>query len=120
MRLPLRTLLSSVLFVLGSSGVGGCAEPASAAPATPATSHANGDSAATVSAVRTATTRSPGQTEVVSVPGGGQLKRVELGEGFQHVAVGRLEADGTVSVKCVDSAPQAEAFLSGSGRADVQ
>jgi hypothetical protein len=48
------------------------------------------------------------------------LKRVELGEGFQHVAVGRLEADGTVSVKCVDSAPQAEAFLSGSGRADVQ
>jgi hypothetical protein len=73
-----------------------------------------------VEAVRAATTRSASQTEVVSVPNRGQLNRVTLGEGYQHVVVGRLEADGTVSTSCVDSAQQAEAFLSGGRRADAQ
>ena len=53
-----------------------------------------------------------GQDRGRPVPEGGQVKRVSLGEGYQHVVVGRLEADGSVSTACVDSAPQAEAFLS--------
>ena len=120
MRSMTRFGFSGVLVVLVASGVGACAEPASqtASGATPASP--TRASPQVVEAVRAATTRSAGPTEVVSVPNRGELKRVTLGEGYQHVVVGRLEADGTVSTSCVDSAQQADAFLSGGRRADAQ
>jgi len=107
-RLPPRSAL-----VLGICGLAACAEPSVPASTTEAPAQARRVSPQVVAAVRAATTRAPDKTEWVAVPEGGQLQRVTLGEGFQHVAVGRLEADGSVSTACVDSAPQAEAFLSG-------
>ncbi len=38
---------------------------------------------------------------------------LDLGDGFQHVALARREADGRVAVRCVGSLPEAEAFLRG-------
>jgi hypothetical protein len=109
----------SLLLIL-LCAAGACAEPSSPAAASATPTTASRASPRVVEAVRTATTRAAGKTERVPAPGGGQLERVTLGEGYQHVVVGRLEADGTVSTSCVDSAPQAEAFLSGGRRADVQ
>ncbi len=97
------------------TGIGACAEPTAPSPGSAELNSTSRASPRVVEAVRSATTRAPSTTETVSVPGGGQVKHVSLGEGYQHVAVGRLEADGTVSTACVDSAPQAEAFLSGEG-----
>jgi hypothetical protein len=114
MRVSSRWAPSGALLVLAMSTLGACAEPPAQAGGSPASA-----SPQVVEAVRAATTRSAGKTELVPVPGGGQLQKVTLGEGYQHVMVGRLEPDGTVSAACVDSAPQAEAFLSGS-RAGVQ
>ncbi len=108
------------LLVFVISGVGACAEPAAPSPSGGTPGSSTRASPQVVEAVRAATTRSASPTEVVPSPNGGQLKRVNLGEGYQHVVVGRLEPDGTVSTACVDSAPQAEAFLSGGRRADVQ
>ncbi len=50
---------------------------------------------------------------------------MELGNGFQHVALARTEADGRISVRCVGSVTEAEAFLRGSleiagGQADLR
>jgi hypothetical protein len=114
----IRILPSGVLLVLVFSGVGACAEPAGETGA--ASGSPTRASPQVVEAVRAATTRSASQTEVLSLPNGSQLKRVTLGEGYQHVVVGRLEADGTVSTSCVDSATQAEAFLSGGRGANVR
>jgi hypothetical protein len=99
--------------VLGLCGLAACAEPTAPASASAAPADARRASPQVVEAVRSATTRAPGKTEWVPVAEGGQLQRVTLGEGLQHVVVGRLEPDGTVSTACVASAPQAEAFLSG-------
>ena len=107
-RLPPRCAL-----LLGICAVAACAEPAAPGPGSAAPGQARRASAQVVEAVRSATTRVPGKTELVAIPEGGQVQRVSLGQGFQHVVVGRLEADGSVSTACVDSAPQAEAFLSG-------
>ncbi len=112
MRLKTRLSPRSAIF-LGICGLAACAEPPVPTSARAASAETRHASPRVVAAVRAATTRAPGKTEWVPVPEGGQLQRVTLGEGFQHVAVGRLEADGTVSAACVDSAPQAEAFLSG-------
>ncbi len=119
--MPVRTRVRrwSLLFIV-LCAAGACAEPASTAAASATPSTASRASPRVIEAVRTATTRAPGGTERVPAPGGGQLERVTLGEGYQHVVVGRLEADGTVSTSCVDSAPQVEAFLSGGRRTDVQ
>ncbi len=38
---------------------------------------------------------------------------LDLGDGFQHVVLARREADGRISVACVGSVPEAEAFLRG-------
>ncbi len=38
---------------------------------------------------------------------------MELGDGFQHVALARTEADGRIAVRCVGSVAEAEAFLRG-------
>ena len=116
MRLRTRVApFSSLLILLSLSACGERTAPISASASTPSRA-----SPPVVEAVRAATTRAPGRTERVAVPGGGQLDHVVLGEGYQHVVVGRLEPDGTVSTSCVDSAPQAEAFLSGHRQADVQ
>jgi hypothetical protein len=42
---------------------------------------------------------------------------MELGDGFQHVALARTEADGRISVRCVGSVTEAEAFLRGGDEA---
>jgi hypothetical protein len=111
---------SAVLFVFVGWGVGACAEPAGQTASGASATSPTRAAPQVVEAVRAATTRSASPTEVVSVHNQGQLQRVTLGEGYQHVVVGRLEADGTVSTSCVDSAQQAEAFLSGGRRADAQ
>ncbi len=113
MRLSSR-LAPRCALLFGIGGLVACAEPAApAAAATVPAGEARRASPQVVEAVRSATTRAPGKTESVAVPEGGHLQRVRLGPGYQHVVVGRLEADGSVSTACVDSAPQAEAFLSG-------
>jgi len=116
----IRFLPSGVLLAFVFSGVAACSGPAGLTSAGATSGSLSGASPQVVEAVRAATTRSASPTEVVSVPNQGQLKRVTLGEGYQHVVVGRLEADGTVSTSCVDSAPQAEAFLSGGRGTDIQ
>ncbi|HUM11141.1 MAG TPA: hypothetical protein VLT82_09360 [Myxococcaceae bacterium] len=113
MRLSCRLAPRCVL-LFGICELVACAEPAAPASAAASATEARRASPQVVEAVRSATTRAPGKTESVAVPEGGHLQRVTLGSGYQHVVVGRLEADGTVSTACVDSAPQAEAFLSGS------
>ena len=62
-------------------------------------------------AVQAATDRSAAQRGVVTLPSGERLRRVTLGTGYNHVLLGRVEADGTRSIACVDSAPAAESFL---------
>jgi hypothetical protein len=94
------------------SGLGACAEPAAPTTAGAGTPSSRA-SPSVVEAVRTATTRAAGKTEHVAAPGGGQLDHVVLGEGYRHVAIGRLEPDGTVTTACVDNASQAETFLTG-------
>jgi len=42
---------------------------------------------------------------------------LELGDGFQHVALARTEANGGISVRCVGSIAEAEAFMRGSDEA---
>jgi len=116
----IRFLSSGVLLLFVFSGVGACSDPAGPTAAGATSRSSPRASPQVVEAVRASTTRSAGPTEVVSVPKRGELKRVSLGEGYQHVVVGRLESDGTVSTSCVDSAQQAEAFLSGGRRADAQ
>jgi hypothetical protein len=62
-------------------------------------------------AVRAATDRSAAQRSVVTLPSGERMRRVTLGTGYNHVLIGRVEADGTRSLACVDNAPAAESFL---------
>jgi len=62
-------------------------------------------------AVRAATDRSGMQQSTMSLQGGGQVRRLSLGTGFNHVAVSRVGPDGKPQVSCVDSAAEAEAFL---------
>src|SRR5215467_3362677 len=66
-----------------------------------------------VEEVRLATDRSGAQLDVVTLPNGERMKRVSLGNGFSHVLVGKMGADGKPSVSCVNSAPAAESFLAG-------
>jgi hypothetical protein len=66
-------------------------------------------------AVRAATDRSALRQGTVTAQSGERVRRLSLGTGFNHVAVSRVGPDGKVSVSCVDSAPAAEAFLSGDG-----
>jgi hypothetical protein len=61
--------------------------------------------------VRAATDRSGMQQSTMSLQGGGQVRRLSLGTGFNHVAVSRVGPDGKPQVSCVDSPAEAEAFL---------
>jgi len=63
------------------------------------------------SAVRAATDRSAAQRSVVTLPSGERMKRVSLPTGYNHVLLGRVDADGKRSFACVDSVPAAESFL---------
>jgi hypothetical protein len=62
-------------------------------------------------AVRAATDRSGMQQSTMALEGGGQVRRLSLGTGFNHVAVSRVGPDGKPQVSCVDSPAEAEAFL---------
>jgi hypothetical protein len=73
-----------------------------------------------VEEVRLATDRSGAQQEVVTLPNGERMRRVSLGNGFSHVLVGKMGADGKPSVSCVDRAPAAESFLAGHPQGDGQ
>ena len=66
-------------------------------------------------AVGAATDRSGMQRSTMAMEGGGQVRRLSLGTGFNHVAVSRVGPDGKPQVSCVDSPAEAEAFLK-SGR----
>lgn len=70
------------------------------------------------SAVRAATDRSAARPEVVTLPSGERMRRVSLSTGYNHVLVGRVDADGKRSVACVDSAPAAASFLAPAGQGD--
>jgi len=72
-------------------------------------------SASVVESVRVATDRSGIQQSSMSLPSGERVRRMTLRNGFSHVLVARMGPDGKPLVSCVDSAPAAEAFLSGSG-----
>ena len=108
----------SLLFLLVA--VTACAEPSAPAGAAATSTPDVRASSRVVEAVRAATTRAPGRTERVAAPGGGQVDRVVLGEGYRSVAVGRLEPDGTVTTACVDNAAQAESFLAGGTSRNTQ
>ncbi len=71
-------------------------------------------------AVRVATDRSAAQRDIVTLPSGERMRRVSLGNGFSHVVVGKMGADGKASVSCVDNAPAAESFLVGNTQGEVQ
>ncbi len=71
-------------------------------------------------AVRVATDRSGARQDVVTLPSGERMRRLSLGNGFSHVVIGKMGADGKASVSCVDNAPDAESFLAGSKQGDDQ
>jgi hypothetical protein len=73
-----------------------------------------------MAAVREATDRSQVRVEMVTLPSGERLKRASLGSGYQHVVLGRRNADGSLSTACVNTAPAAEAFLAGTASAGAQ
>jgi hypothetical protein len=73
-------------------------------------------SAPVVEYVRLATDRSAARQEVVTLPNGERMRRVSLPNGFSHVLVGRVDANGKRSLSCVDSAPAAESFLASPGQ----
>ena len=74
---------------------------------------AGASSAPVVEDVRLATDRSAARQEVVTLPNGERMRRVSVSSGFSHVTVAKPGPDGKPSVRCVDSAPEAEAFLEG-------
>lgn len=71
-------------------------------------------------AVRAATDRSAAQRAVVTLPSGERMRRVSNPTGYNHVLVGRVDADGKRSVACVDSAPAAESFLAAPAQDSAQ
>ena len=93
------------------AGCGGAVPPAPEASA--ATAKPAAVSPAMMEAVRQATDRSQLRVDTVTLPSGERLKRASLGSGYQHVVLGRRNADGTLSTACINTAPGAEAFLSG-------
>jgi hypothetical protein len=90
----------------------------SAAPANPAASAGTNGSVA--DAVRALTDRSAARRDVVTLSNGMRMKRVSLPNGYSHVVVGRMGADGQPSLSCVDNAPAAESFLAGGQRGNGQ
>lgn len=79
-----------------------------------------GAAAQLTAAVRAATDRSAAQRDVVTLPSGERMKRVRLSNGYTHVLIGRVDAEGKPSIACVDSAPAAEAFLAPATQGDGQ
>ena len=89
-------------------------------PAPDSASQTAGVSPAVMREVRQATDRSQIQVETVTLPSGERLKRATLGSGYQHVVLGRRNPDGSLSTACVNTAPGAEAFLTGTASAGAQ
>ncbi len=81
---------------------------------------ATGTGAQVTAAVRAATDRSAAQRDVVTLPSGERMRRVSLSTGYNHVLIGRVEADGKRSVACVDNASAAESFLAPASPGDGQ
>lgn len=81
---------------------------------------ATGAGGQVTAAVRAATDCSAAQRDVVTLPSGERMRRVSLPTGYNHVLVGRVDADGKRSVACVDSAPAAESFLAAPAQASAQ
>jgi len=81
----------------------------------PASSAAAAPRSSVGAAVRIATDRSGAQPEVVTLPNGMRMRRLDGRDGFNHVVIGRVGADGKRSIACVDSESAAEAFLTGAG-----
>jgi hypothetical protein len=86
----------------------------SACNATPE-AKASAGSAPVVESVRVATDRSGITQDAVTLPNGQRIRRLTLRNGFNHVMIARFGPDGKSVVSCVDSAPDAEAFLSAGG-----
>jgi hypothetical protein len=97
--------------VLALCALGGC----NTGPTNPTvtTTAGLGDVGSVVEEVRRATDRSGAQSGVITLPGGERMRRVGLGSSFSHVLVAKPGSDGKPSVRCVESAPEAEAFLTG-------
>ncbi len=93
---------------------------ASVPPAPEATAKSAEVSPAVMQAVRQATDRSQLQVDTVTLPSGERLKRAALGSGYQHVVLGRRNADGSLSTACINTTPAAEAFLTGTASAGAQ
>lgn len=70
--------------------------------------------------VRAATDRSAAQRSVVTLHSGERMRRVSLSNGYTHVLIGRVDADGNRSIACVDNAPAAESFLAPATQGDGQ
>ena len=108
---------AGVWMALALAALSACnAAPGGSSPA----ASAGARSAAVVEDVRRATDRSGAQQDVVTLPNGERMRRVSLRSGFSQVIVARPGPDGTPSVRCVDSAPAAEAFLEGNAQGAAQ
>jgi hypothetical protein len=103
----LRGSLALCLLASCSGGVPPAPEPASPV-ATPPTAAV---SPGMMAAVRAATDRSPPDVQAVTLPNGERLTRATFRTGHQHVVLARRNADGTMSVSCVNTPEAAQAFL---------
>ena len=109
--------MNGFLDLAGRTGLwlalGMCALMACNAPPQPTGSSTGGltASGSVVDEVRRATDRSSARSEVVTLPSGERMRRVTVPNGFSHVLLGKRGPDGKPSITCVDSAPEAEAFL---------
>ena len=102
-----RTARTGAWVAVAFSALSAC----NAAPGRSSPAASSGAPSAVVEEVRRATDRSGAQQEVVTLPNGERMRRVSVSAGFTHVTVAKPGPDGTPSVRCVDSAPEAEAFL---------
>jgi len=93
--------------VIGLACLAGCSAPPSRAGTSAA------PSSSVTAAVRIATDRSGLESQVVTLPNGMRMRRLGGGTPFNHVLIGRVDADGKRSIACVDSESGAEAFLRG-------
>ncbi len=90
--------------------------PNAPGPAISAPSPAGGPTARLTAApdihesVRQLTARGPDNLDISAGPVAG-TRIIRIRAGYSEVVLARTNADGTVSTRCVDSAPGAEAFL---------
>ena len=95
----------AVLALCGLSACNGAPDRTAASPAAAA------QVATVVEGVRVATDRSGVQQNTLTLRNGQRIRRLTLQNGFNHVMVARVGPDGKAVVSCVDSASEAQAFL---------